>query len=48
VLEPAKQIVAGLLKENVVVSLISAVWVIVIAHVSQPVHFKRIDNQINR
>lgn len=47
-LEPAEQVVAGLLQEDVVVSFISAVWVIVITDISQPVHFTRKDKQINR
>lgn len=43
VLKPAEQIVAGLLQKDVVITLICAVWVIIIAQVSQPVHLTRKD-----
>lgn len=37
-LEETQQVVAGLLQQDVVVSLVGAVWIIVTAEVTQTVH----------
>lgn len=38
--EPAQQVVAGLLKQHIVVSFVRAVWVVVVAQVTQAAHCK--------
>lgn len=37
-LETAEQVVAGLLQQHVVVSLIGAVWVVVVTQTAESVH----------
>lgn len=36
--EPAEQVVAGLLQQDIIVSFICAVWIIVATKIAQPVH----------
>lgn len=38
--EPAQQVVAGLLQQHVVVAFIRAVWIVVVAQVTQAAHCK--------
>lgn len=38
--EPSQQVVAGLLQQHVVVSFIRAVWIVVVAQVTQATHCK--------
>lgn len=37
---PSQQVVAGLLQQHVVVSFIRAVWIVVVAQVTQAAHCK--------
>lgn len=40
--EPAEQVVAGLLQQHVVVSFVCAVWIVVITQITKPVHWRRV------